>query len=78
MKNLFEQFTLENGSRRPHAQTLPFLQQHNLVGIFTGEIQFVRNDHNGVTVFRSQTAEIVQQINLSPNVQMKRGLIQKQ
>src|SRR5208337_115320 len=40
--------------------------------------QFVSDDHGGVTVFRGQAAEIVEQVDLCANVQVQRGFIQQQ
>ena len=44
LKNLFEQFPLEHGGRRPYAKTLAFLQQDDLICVFPGEIQFVSSN----------------------------------
>ena len=59
LKNLFEQFPLEHGGRRPYAKALALLQQDDLIGVFPSEIQFVSDDHDGVAVFGSQAAKIV-------------------
>src|ERR1700680_1010519 len=51
LKNLLQQFPLVHNSRRPHTQTLASLNQHYLIGIFPGKLQFVRDHHNGVAIF---------------------------
>jgi len=38
VKNLFQQVALINAGWRTYAQALAFLEKHNLIGVFRGEI----------------------------------------
>ena len=57
LENLFKQVALINGGRRPDAQALAFLQQHNLVSIFANKVDFMRDNHHRVAVLRRKAAE---------------------
>jgi len=50
LKNLFEQFALEDARGRSNAKTLALLKQRDLVGVLASEIQFVGHDDNRVAV----------------------------
>src|SRR5713226_9363208 len=50
----------------------------DLVGVLAGEVELVRDDYNGVAVFRREAAKGGQQIDLRADVQVQRGLIEKQ
>ena len=78
MKNLFQQIALIDARGRTYAQTLAFLQQHDLIGVFRGEVELVGNDHNGVAVFRGETAQCGEEIDLSADVEVQRGLIEQE
>src|SRR6202011_2454294 len=60
LKDLLQQFPLVHNSRPPHTQTLASLNQHYLVGILSGKIQFVRHHHDGVSIFHGQVSQSVQ------------------
>ena len=77
LKHVFEQIALKNGGGRSDAQTFSFLQQHHLIGVFSREIQFVRDHQNGVAIFRRQSAQRFQKIDLRADVEVKRGLVQQ-
>ncbi len=38
LKNLFQQIALIHARRRAHTQTLPFLHEHHLIGVLSGQI----------------------------------------
>jgi hypothetical protein len=50
LKNLFEQFALEDGRRRSNAKTFALLKKSDLVSVLARKIEFVRDDDNRVAV----------------------------
>ena len=78
MKDLFEQFALVNDRGRTNPKTLPFLQEHDLVGISTGKIQFVRDDDYRVAILGGESAQIHKEIDLRTNVEMQSGFIEQE
>ena len=50
LKNLFEQFALEDGRRRSNAKTLALLKKSDLVSVLARKIEFVRDHDNRVAV----------------------------
>ncbi len=77
MKNLFENFALEHRCRRTNTKAFAAVHQHNLVGVFAREIQFMRDDDNGVAILRGQAAQGLEQIHLRADIEMQRRLVEK-
>src|SRR5262249_49035743 len=77
LENLFEQIALVDTRRRADAQALPPLQQHHLIGVFPGEVEFVRDNYDGVAIFRSEAAERLQEIDLRADVEMQCGFVEE-
>jgi len=77
LKNVLEQIALEDTSWRPYAKALPFLEKDDLIRIFSGEIQLVRDDNDGVAVFRGETTQGFEEIDLRADIQVKRRLVEK-
>ena len=63
---------------RAHAQTLALVQQHDAVGKFRRQIQFVRHHQHRVAVLIRQPPQAPQQFHFAADIQMLRGLIQQQ
>src|SRR5271163_23678 len=78
LKNLFEQFALKNGCGWSNAKTFALLKKSDLVGVLAGEIQLVRDDDNRVPVGRRKPSQGFEQIDLRADIEMQRGLIQKE
>src|SRR5580698_11600743 len=78
LKHLLEQLALINRRRRPDAQTLAFVQQHDLIRILRRQIQLVRHDHNRVAILVRQLPQRIEQSDLRSNVEMQRRLVQQQ
>ncbi len=54
------------------------MHQDDLIGIFAGEIQFVGDDNDGVTICGGEAAERIQQADLRGDIEMESGLIEQQ
>src|ERR1700722_7971677 len=78
LKNLFEQFALEDGCRRSNAKTFALLKKSNLGGILAREIQLVRDDDDRIAVGRRQPPQSFEQIDLRANIKMQRRFIQEE
>ena len=77
LENLFEQIALVHARRRANAQAFAPLQEDNLVRVLADQIEFVRDDHYGVTIFNSKPPQRFKQIHLRPDIQMQCRLIQQ-
>jgi hypothetical protein len=77
LENLFEQVALIDARGRAHPETFAFLQQDYLVGVFAGEVEFVRHDNDRVAIFRSQATKRFKQVDLRADVEMERRLVEK-
>ncbi len=62
----------------PDAQAFAFVQQHDLIGKFRGQAEFVRHDDDGVAILCGQAAELREELDLRADVQMQRGLVEQQ
>ena len=78
MKNLFEQFALEDACGRSNAKTFALLKKRHLVGVLAREIQFVSDDDDRVAVGGRKPPQRLQKINLRADIEVQRGLIQKE
>src|SRR5580704_3826200 len=78
LKNLFEQFALEDACGRSNAKTFALLKKCDLVGVLPGEIQLMGHDDNRIAVGGSQPAQRFEQIDLRTDIKMQRGLIQQE
>src|SRR2546427_5979952 len=54
------------------------MQKDHLVGKLCRQVQFMRDDDHRIAVGVGQLAQPVEQVHLGADVQMKRGLVQKQ
>jgi hypothetical protein len=78
LKNLFEQFALEDARGRSNAKTFALLKKCNLIGVLAGEIQFVGDDDDRVAVGSRKPPQRLEKIDLRADIEVQGGLIQKQ
>ena len=78
LKNLFEQFALEDARGRSNAKTFALLKKRNLIGILAGEIQFVGHDDNRVAVGSRKPPQRLEKIDLRADIEVQGRLIQKE
>src|SRR5580704_10311603 len=78
LKNLFEQFALEDARGRPNAKTFALLKKCDLIGVLAGEIQFVGDDDNRVAVGGREPPQRLKQIDLRADIEVQGGLIQQE
>ena len=78
LENLFEQIALIYACRRTDPQALAFLQQDDLIRIFTGEVQFVRDDDDGVAIFCSEAAKRFEKVDLRADIQMQSRFVKQE
>jgi hypothetical protein len=76
-EDLLEQLPLVHRGRRPDAQASAVVQQYNLVGEFRSQRQFVRHDHDGVFILFRQLPQAFEQFHLRADIEMQRGLVEK-
>ena len=70
LENVFEQIALKHGGWRPDAKALSFLQQDDLVRIFSGEIQIVGDHQNTVAIHRRKLPQRFEQVDLRADVEV--------
>src|SRR5260370_5088527 len=76
LENLFEQLALIDARGRTDTQAAAALHQDDLVGIFRGEVQFVRDDDDGVAIFSGEPPQRIKQTNLGGDIQVESGFIE--
>ena len=78
LKNLFEQFALEDRGGRSNAKTFAFLEKRDLIGVLAGEIQFVSDDNDSVAIGVGETAKRFEEVNLRADIEVEGGLVEEE
>src|SRR5215467_7043081 len=78
LEDLLQQFALVNGRGRANPQGSAALEEHDLVRILGDEIQLMRDDNDGVAIRSRELAQRLHQGNLGADVEVERGLVEKQ